>query len=401
MGKKNLKSWRKHWIRDHQLAIKKDLDQVQAKLGVQERLHAIIQKLRERESDFSSSGIIKRYVLCMSALVHHLRHGGLSPREIKRISEVASGLLRSRGIGTRRSQLAYLYGDLHQILAQIYQKAADYSRAGWHQTLAHSYSRAHTPEGNVMQSLAIGVRKARVGQTRDALALFCGVEKAETTLDQKARARMERARLLRLSGKRAEARELVMELLQWKDLPLLERREAEWELLCLNLATNGDFQPLFSACQRRGTHHGAIYILEAFFWSRIIPEREFLERFSSVGGVAWNMKEALRASGPFFTFAQLLTECYDVEIPLAIRVQKLEAVVIGRRRVTTLEKELQLLAAFARFLLRSKAHDIAAYFLSEYRALSLTVSEGKNEDALGVMGDVLGASDLPMAINDR
>lgn len=388
MAKKNPSQWKKDWIVKHQLAIKSELDAVEKVDGASAKLRHILDRVVSLSEEPTSSGRLRTYVYCMSALVHHVRQGGLSERDITQVSNLAVAILRRQGVLSKNSALTYLYGDVHQILAQIFQKDGDLQRAGWHQSLAYYHTKSQHSAGLGARYLSMGIRKGRLAHAPEAFRFLELAEKEPLDVTRRARTHIEKCRLLRLSGALAAAAREVESALRLDGLPAPERMEFEWEKLCETAVSTGDLGPMMSAVQRGGSHHEAIYISEAFVWTRLIEKRQWLLKFSGIGKVAWKMKKELRGLGAFYECAKVLEGCYDFSIPFPIRLQKMEGVVKTIPNVTTLEKELQLWAAFGRWLIRSKADVLAEHFLAQYRALSLSVSTGKTPDALGVLGDL-------------
>lgn len=382
VAKKNPKQWKKSWIVGRQLKIRAELEEVRREKGTKARLHRILTRIVELSEDLSPSGKLDRYIFCMSALVHHLNFGGLGNKEVQQLEDVAVALLRAQGISSRKSSLSFLHGDLHLVLAQIFRKGGDSHRAGWHQNLAFYHSRTGHAAGPGPQYLALGIEKARLGHSNDAIRFFDLADGETLDSDRSFRSQVERIKVLRLSGNLDESRSVAMKLLAQGHLSKDRRLEVEWEILCINASQSGDIAPLVSAVQRGKSHHLPIYIVEAFVWTRICETKKWITQFPSIGQIAWKMKKDLKKIGIFYECAVVLQSSYQSQIPIDVRIKQLESVIFRVPQVATLEKELQLWGAFARWLLRSNIPVLSEFFLSRYRALSLVASNGTSTDVL-------------------
>ena len=93
--------------------------------------------------------------------------------------------------------------------------------------------------------------------------------------------------------------------------------------------------------------------------------------------------------GYFYNCADTIDKCYDYQIPYILRIKMIGKILPQVRKVVSMDKELLVWAASARWLSRSKAFSLAAMALSEYRALSLRLSQGAQQDVLNIMGELL------------
>ena len=87
-------------------------------------------------------------------------------------------------------------------------------------------------------------------------------------------------------------------------------------------------------------------------------------------------------------FALQLEHCYDKSIAPHIRFHKLGAILCRSSEIQTVEKELLLWMATARWLARAKASLLAYMALKEYQNLSLKLSNGGSGDVLMVAQDL-------------
>ena len=87
-------SWRHETLIQEKKAIKAELDAVaQSGAGPSARLQQALQKLAELETDNTTTGRLRRYIYAVSALVHHERYGGLKPKQVKGIAQIALAIV--------------------------------------------------------------------------------------------------------------------------------------------------------------------------------------------------------------------------------------------------------------------------------------------------------------------
>src|SRR5262249_668083 len=98
--------------------------------------------------------------------------------------------------------------------------------------------------------------------------------------------------------------------------------------------------------------------------------------------------------------ALALGDCYDTRIPMAVRLTALGEILAKCDQIFTLERELLVWTASARWLVRNHSFDMAALAVSEYQSLSPRISDGKSLDVLNLIPDLIGADWLRSRAND-
>jgi hypothetical protein len=185
---------------------------------------------------------------------------------------------------------------------------------------------------------------------------------------------LEKIRTLRLSGRSEAAIEFM------KTLPSSfsqsAQRELEWERRILEGGPKKIEWLLHAAAT---THADSTYALDAYFWARSGQCRDW--------GRA--LPRNFEGTSRFAKFARLFEKLYDTGLSVSNRIEMLGRELERIKEVSSIEKELLVWAASARWLFRIKASGLAGVALDEYSALSLRVSRGRNPDVLGVAADLL------------
>lgn len=83
----------------------------------------------------SNDAHLRCYVFIMSAIVMHMRRGGLKPARVNQLADLAYALLNANGIKPINNKLAFLYSDVHQALSQIHWRNGCLWKAAVHQVL--------------------------------------------------------------------------------------------------------------------------------------------------------------------------------------------------------------------------------------------------------------------------
>ena len=100
--------WTSRLVEDEKAAAKQQLDAV-APRG-RARLKAAMQQVATLRDDESPLARLRCYLFSMSALVEHERSGGLRPRQVKQLVELAQAILQAERIRPRTSRMAALHG---------------------------------------------------------------------------------------------------------------------------------------------------------------------------------------------------------------------------------------------------------------------------------------------------
>lgn len=379
--------WTKKQIELEKLAVRSELEQVLQAGGPKRRLQYILTQVRDLKESDSPGEQLRCFIFVISALVHQERFGGVPLKQVQRLVTIAYALLQIQGIEPITSLLAFLYGEIHLALSQVYRKEGLHWMAAWEQQMA-SYLSGKTADAMAsIQKLSLGIRTLRLGH---------GGLAVKAMLDAKAglpdyswfRCQIDLIRSLRFAGSRELARQGIEEGLKRPGLKGEEKQELLWEHLCLQVSQTQEVFPLMHAVRKDRTHHDYSYLTEAFLWSRAISTKKWVERYPSLRSLARDPKLTAPTRTLFYKCALMIQKCYDYEIPFPVRLRQLGRVLPKLQKLVTIDQELLVWAAVARWLTRSRCFPLASLALSEYQSLSRRLSNGASEDALGVMSDL-------------
>jgi predicted unusual protein kinase regulating ubiquinone biosynthesis (AarF/ABC1/UbiB family) len=356
---------------------------------------AVSTHLAERIAQLSSDPRVEAQVTCFAAILSqlawHEKQGGIAPADIARLAEMGEAILKTNGITAGASKLSFLHADLQQSLALIRRKEGRSFEAAWQTQIAMSLGRRDTDATAGHGALASALRSLRRGDARLALA---GLELAEgqgLTPDLKEKARLARLQALRLAGDGDEAVRLATETITQVTLSEQGLREFEWEELCRGVAQHGDLSPLVAAVSRGRSHRNTTYLLEASLWVKCVSSKQWLTRVPKAESIRRLTPETLKKpahNAGFYECCLTLDRCYDQAIPLPMRVKALGQTLAQASRLLTIDKEMLLWAAAARWLVRHHQYMFAALALGEYKSLCLRLSGGTSSDTLALVSDL-------------
>jgi hypothetical protein len=379
--------WSHRLIEAEKAQVRAELDARSDPADPARRLRAALEQVAALADDDSDRGRFRRYIFIMSALVQHERTGGLTDREVKKLFELAYKILRAQGIKPRTSHLSAMYGDLHAIRSQIFRKSGQPWQAAWEQQVSLQLAGKFPSGGIGFQQFAMANRALRLGHTVMAINLYQAALAAELSPLQKERAQFGVMMATWLAGRAGDGRP------EWAGDAVTSAgvsAELNWHVLTRSALADGDFSPLLVATRRGGDYHHAGYVIEAVLWCLACESRDYLSRLPSMEAMRRNQTLYPQEQGLWYEAAVVLQQCYDYSTPLPMRLSALSHILENRSRLLTIDKELLVLAAATRWLARSKSSSIALLVYSEYRSLSLRLSEGAIDDVLGILTDLKG-----------
>jgi len=189
-----------------------------------ERLNYCLVRFQLLEGEQKAILQLRCYIYIIFALVHHEKYGGLSKRQIQRLSRTADAILKIQGIRTS-SKLAFLHGDLHLVLSQIARKEGGHWKAAWGQQVAVHLSHRSRRGGKGFEALAMAIRSLRLGHAQLAIQNLVEAERLDLPPQSLIRTRIEHIKALRLSQKLSQAKVIITKTLSLKALPKSNRLE--------------------------------------------------------------------------------------------------------------------------------------------------------------------------------
>lgn len=377
--------WLESKINKEKLSFKNELDA----LPVKSRLHYILKATSSLADSMDSAAQLRRFIYSIAALIHHERYGGLSTSQVLGLAQVAQTILQTNNINPVTSKLCFLYGEIHLALSQIFRKEGKHFESSWEQILSEHLSRKAPIGGQTFSSFSKALRFIRLGDAYSAIREFELAEKTDSNAQFFEKSRLGRIRSLRLAGRSHEAIELISDTRSLFKESTPEMQELNWEMICTEFQKTGNPAPFFAATKPNGTHYQAVYVIEAFFFAYSIASRTWEKSQSKISSLIKNKTLKVSKLGYFLHCAMDLEKCYDADIPLIARLDVASKCLMKRHRLLAIDRELLLLAAMTRWLIRSKADDLAEVTFNSYRALCLRLSSGNSEDVLGVLENIV------------
>lgn len=352
----------------------------------------VLEKIQESEEELTPQSQLERYIYVVSSLVHHAHFGGLKPRQIEKLIGLAEAVLALQGIKPSSSKLGFLYGELYLAVSQIQTQQGQHWDSIWGQQLSFYLSQRAPSGGKGFQALLLAIRAFRLGHSQLALRELERAEKLGLDSQYHARVELERLKALRLSGQYQLADTSSQKAREGLRPNAAEVHEFDWEEVCRVVARTREIAPLVQRVQKKDSpHHRATYLCEAFLWTRIVKTREYLKRFPTARSLARDPHISVKGSH-LYPWVSGFETLYDVTIPTILRLRRLGQLLSEAHRLPSVDTELLIWAAAARWLARNRIEGLAAATLAEYRGLSLRLTGGKSADALGVVGDLAEGS---------
>lgn len=379
--------WRNEHVQSVKQSIKTELDAVGEAQGIEERLEHALRLARDLEHGGTPDTFLRRYVYAMSALVHHLNHGGLSRAQVKALSELALAILKAQRIQPTTSKLSFLHGDVHLVLSQIFRKDGQEWEALWQQLTSLYASPRGPAESLGHQSFALAHHALRLGFGTTAVRELERAEELGLPPGYEGRVRLERIKALRIVGRVDESQALADDStgIGFREEEALE---LQWEALSRAAHGAEDIGPMMTAVLPGKPLHTPYYLAQAFLWSRLVHSRSWLSRFPKLAKLASRARVNRKSCAYLGECASAFDALYDSEIPYDLRLAKLGELLPQVRLLPNIDWEMLVWAASARWLSRNQTHRFTVFVDGQYRQLCLLLTDGGNADTLGQMADI-------------
>lgn len=382
--------WTQADVSHYKKIIKAELDLKQKEVGIDGKLDYILQKISELKALGSAKDGIQLFIFAMSALVHCEKFDGLNPGQIKDLISVAEATLKVFHIVPKKSTLAFLYGELSMITSQIYLKEGLFWKATWEQYVAIYLSGHQAPGGKSYIDLLFGIKLLRLGHGSRALVYFKEAENQDGTNGIWNLARINRIRTLRLTGKLPEALDLIRETKAIEinaDLLL----ELNWESACCSIHDTQNLDEMAQMVQKGSSHYLASYVLEFHLWALTVPSFHWIQTTPKIRTLMRDEVLGIQDQKFYYAMARELEKVYDETIILTTRLQNLGTILEKIDQCHSVDKQLLILAAVSRWLIRNKIKNLSEVILLEYESVCTKMSQGRTHDLLGILGDSLPA----------
>ncbi|WP_141735063.1 hypothetical protein [Oligoflexus tunisiensis] len=379
--------WRRPNIEREKIGIKKELDQVLLSHREEGRLLYIIEQINQLSETRDAEKMLRRFILVMSALVHHYRFGGLGKRQINDLAMQGQEILRVVGVKPGHNQVAFLYSELHSILSDIHHSNHEFAQALWERQLSAKIA-IMPAEHMARQNLGMGTCSLRLGNAALAIhALKNGLSQTEDP-HTRDRIRVQLVKAMRLAGRLEETRELIQEsenIIRDESCKL----ELQWQRVTLHASASQDLSEMIAITRKGMSHDASSYLMELYLWAAGQPKMKWLDRIPALDRSSGLVNINAQHHGQLQSITQSIAEAYDSTVPFIKRISEIKKVMPRIRDMPFVDHELLSWIAMARWLYRNRSYELAATVFMEYKSLSLKLSEGASGDILGLADDLL------------
>lgn len=352
-------------------------------------------RLKELEFQSQPHDYIRRFVLTIHVLSIHERIGGLRREEVEVLLKLAEAILQHLEITPLRSRLSGLYGDLYLARSQLSRSMGQHWRSLWDYQLAKHYSGAQQPGTEAYQQLVNGLRLFRLGMGATALFYLNKAEAGELEPRLRVLCRIHKIRLLRLTGQKNAAGDLIQKTLSEQadkadsSHSSPTRSELDWELAWLDcIEQQNPTQLVTMALNRKGAHFTASYVFEALLIAYCHESRQWLQRFPKVESLYRHNRIKISSRDILYRSCQTMEYLYEPGIATGQKLEKLGVLLDQLDEFKNIDKVLIVYLAGIRWLIRSNQYLLAKALLQRYRTLSLSLSDNNCNDALGLSGNL-------------
>lgn len=315
------------------------------------------------EEDKAELQQLVRFFYAMIALEQHAAVGGLGTKHVTQIAAHARLILDAHGIDGAQSKLGHLHAELSQCLSRIAARDGHAWDAAVMQDAAVDATVRSTDEHVGRFYLDFAARALRLGDAVTALANIERAEQEGMADANREAARILRARVLRLSGRRQEVEDVC-----------------SWETLVSRAAADNDWRLLSSATRQGKPHYEPRRVLHALLYN--LASDHLIDR-----NLAPRLETLLRRRDlkwPFHTPLLEITRALDAGDCGLVATELARA-----SSLADVEDELLVWAAAARLFARSQQFRLAGLAARRYRALSWSLTEAKDPDVLGLLAKVM------------
>ncbi len=382
------KYWHSEQVQSMKHSVKSWLDQESDSAEPATRLVLILAALRDVEPQTDAESLLRQYVLAMSALVHHVRWGGLREGQPMRLLTTAENILRLQNIDATSSRLAFLHDELNLVRGQLDWLSGRSHGALWCGLLAAFGLSGRQSNHQATPHAELGRRYLRLAMGDMAIHHFQAAIRHAHTSAQKNSYTILLANASRLTGRHDDARRQLSDLATSPELSDAHRMDMHWEEACLDVAATGDVRPLCKLVAAGRPHAEPGYLAEAKLYTFATPSRRMMQQLSRVATYANGGNLSRKAAGTAHEALIALERAYDTEVPLNLRLGSLREIVEDVATFISLEKELLFIAAAVRFLVRAHSYPLATFLLHLYRSKLATLNPASTKDPLGLLDDL-------------
>ena len=333
----------------------------------------------------------RRYLAILALLSYDFQLPSLSSRQLGHVVDTAYAILRALAHAVPRPVWGSLHAELKLLESRQAKIRGRLLEASCLAETADMISRqTDSDTGRVTTCFEVATMLMRTGDGALAEAAIKTAALLTRQSPQEHESMLLYATLLRISGRGAEMAQLLRDIHDDGRYTQSLRNRINWQELCLEVQNTGNMFRMLRSIGPGGVHHTPICLLEAGLWARAIRSRAFLDEIPRIEGIRRQLEMEFEAKEPLevlYTCVATLERCYDGEITFSTRLSELLPILESLARLPSVEHELLVLAAAARWLQRSEQYAFASLATSRYEALSKRLSQGSSADSLSLQLD--------------
>lgn len=382
-------NWRKEFVDEVKKEVKADLENRFADKAPSKRLVYILKEINQAEPGRDTKNVIRHFVLCISALAHHSRHGGLKSSEIKSLGSLAYNILQRSKIRPVTSKLAYLYGEINLVMSQISRLRREHWKSAWEQQMAIYFSGSSHINSDHYEALTLAIRMRRLGQIGESIKNYEMAYRSDKLSDYSyAQAGLGLLKCYRFVGDQRKVEHLANELFGKFHKGERYYKEVEWEMACSELKFAHEIKPLLYLTRRAGSHFSSIYLLELTLWLLSLQESRYHRKIPDLEQLVRKKVIAAKENSLLLRSVEILVGAYNAKEALPARVRELDFIVENFYNYNTIEQQLLFAVGIYRFLIRHRMQKVSHLFYFQYNRAMMNFDE--------VITDPLGVGITPI-----
>jgi tetratricopeptide (TPR) repeat protein len=382
------RGWSLEAVENVKAEVRSELAERYKEGGMVEKRRYLLGKIAELSDQTDAKEQLRLLIYIISCLILHSQYGGLKATQVKRAFDLAQAVLKVNQVGEKNSKLSFLHSEIHLVKSQLYRASGDTWAAAWESCMVQYSTKSE--EFERVNTLTLGNRYFRLGFCKLAVSYYDKFLSLNPDGENWSHAVINKIKCFRLSHQWEKAKEAYdFAMANQERFQQTELCELKWEKYYLEFRIHQRPDPMIAAVRFKRSHHVASYLCEVSLLSKAVVKREHIFASTKICSLEKRRDMQVKKLGSFYKAARVLEECYDYDIPVLSRIQAVGQVLTNLDRLKSVDKELLVLAAAARFLFRVKASDFGALALNRYIQKSLQLTLGLSQDALGIAQDMI------------
>ena len=380
------KTWTMDSIKTTQDTISKELVPFMATEQYVEAIEHCLRKVLPVEGNKNSDLSIVCYIISTLNLISLSAEASKQfGCDVSNLEKIAKVLLHKNNIKAGKSKLSFLHGQLKQSVASILKSDGDTWGALWESSLGLFLSRGSANPILPFQHLSFAIQTIDRGLPLRVMEILSEMSNNLSTNDDQDYLSLLTVKALRLSGNIDQAEELLEKMVESGS----QSDRLVWEQAFVRAIkydeTKEFHRTLFS--RNKPTLDYAEGYLKYALWMKAQPSK-LHAKLCPKTSVLKRVLKGYTSNSKYKKILKVISaieDCYDVDTPLADRVNKIGKIMPV---IETLEAEYKVLAlsAVVRFF-NQRQKQMASLFHGEYQSMSLKMSEGHNPDVFNLFSN--------------